>query len=266
MQVQHRDWWVDWQREGERARDMTVAEAEARSVQATQIRIDTELADVARVRMLPVLPSRDVRRDLQPIQFAIKRALDIIFACVGLVALSPLLLIIALAIRLESRGPVFFSQVRAGVGGRPFRMYKFRTMIADADRLKKELQHLNESGDARLFKIRNDPRVTRVGRWLRRLSLDELPQLVNVVRGDMSLVGPRPFFISDLEVYEDHHFERLWVLPGITGLWQVSGRSDILDFEHVVALDRKYIHQWNILKDLMILIRTVPAAIGRGAY
>lgn len=247
---------------------MTVAEADAMRPQATakEVRIHAQSVEVGRVHMPPVLPSRDVRRERQPIQFAIKRILDIVVAVVGLAVLSPLLLIIALAIKLESRGPVFFSQIRTGVGGKPFRMYKFRTMIADADRLKKQLQHLNESGDARLFKIKNDPRVTRVGRWLRKLSLDEFPQLINVIRGDMSLVGPRPFFPSDLLTYDPHHFERLRVLPGITGLWQVSGRSDILDFEQVVALDSKYIRDWTIWSDMVILIRTPPAALGRGAY
>lgn len=219
-----------------------------------------------KARAFPILPTRDVRRDRQPVQFALKRLVDIVVSIIGLLFLLPLLLIIAIAIKIDSRGPVIFSQTRAGLGGKPFRMFKFRTMVADADKIKMELQHLNESGDIRLFKIKNDPRVTRVGKWLRKLSLDELPQLINVIRGDMSLVGPRPFFTSDLEAYEDEHFERLWVVPGITGLWQVSGRSDILDFEEVVALDRKYIREWNIWKDLKILARTVPAAIGRGAY
>lgn len=219
-----------------------------------------------KARIFPILPTRDVRRDRQPVQFALKRLVDIVVSIIGLLFLLPLLLIIAIAIKIDSRGPVIFSQTRAGLGGKPFRMFKFRTMVADADKIKMELQHLNESGDIRLFKIKNDPRVTRVGKWLRKLSLDELPQLINVIRGDMSLVGPRPFFTSDLEAYEDEHFERLWVVPGITGLWQVSGRSDILDFEEVVALDRKYIREWNIWKDLKILARTVPAAIGRGAY
>ena len=214
----------------------------------------------------PVLPEHDIRRTVQPIQFAIKRAFDIAFTLLVGILISPLLVLIAVAIKLDSPGPVVFSQIRAGVGGKPFRMYKFRTMFADADRIKHQLQHLNESGDVRLFKIKNDPRVTRVGRWLRKTSLDELPQLLNVLRGEMSLVGPRPFFPSDLEAYEDHHFERLHALPGITGLWQVSGRSDIEDFEQVVQLDRKYIRNWSIWSDFLILVRTLPAAFGRGAY
>jgi len=200
-------------------------------------------------------------------QLALKRALDLVLCSVGLLLVSPLLALVAVAIKLDSRGPVLFRQIRAGVGGRPFAMYKFRTMVANADRMKSELQHLNESGDPRLFKIRGDPRVTRVGRWLRRTSLDELPQLLNVIRGDMSLVGPRPFFPGDLDGYEEHHFERLLVLPGITGLWQVSGRSDVVDFEEVVRLDAEYIREWSVKLDLQILARTLPAAFGReGAY
>lgn len=212
------------------------------------------------------LPTIDVRRNSAPLQYALKRAIDLTVTVIGLLLLAPLFAIIAVAIKLESPGPVVFSQTRVGIGGRPFRIYKFRTMVAHADQIKGQLQDLNESGDARLFKIRNDPRITRVGRWLRVSSLDELPQLINVLRGDMSLVGPRPFFPEDLHTYESHHFERLHVLPGITGLWQVSGRSDIVDFEEVVRLDVDYISNWNIGKDLWILIRTLPAALGRGAY
>ena len=199
-------------------------------------------------------------------QLAVKRTADIVATVAALVCLWPLLALIAFAIKLDSRGPVFFSQVRAGVGGRPFRMLKFRTMRDGADAEKAALAALNESGDARLFKIRRDPRITRVGRLLRRTSFDELPQLLNVLKGDMSLVGPRPFFTTDLADYERHHFERLHVLPGITGLWQVSGRSDVVDFEEVVRLDREYIENWTIFTDLWILLRTLPAALGRGAY
>lgn len=198
--------------------------------------------------------------------FAIKRLIDVTVCGVALALGWPLMALIALAIKLDSPGPVLFKQQRCGLGGRPFYMYKFRTMVADADRMKKQLQHLNESGDPRLFKIKRDPRITRIGRILRRTSLDELPQLFNVLKGDMSLVGPRPFFMEDLETYEPHHFERLSVLPGITGLWQVSGRSDIVDFEEVVRLDRAYIRNWSITRDFWILLRTLPAAFGRGAY
>ena len=196
-------------------------------------------------------------------QFAIKRMMDVFGAITGLIALSPLFAALAAAIRLESKGPALFSHMRAGIGGRPFRMRKFRTMHDGADGLKESLVHLNRSGDVRLFKIEEDPRVTRFGRWLRRWSLDELPQLWNVLKGEMSLVGPRPFPQTDLDYYEIHHFGRLGAKPGITGLWQVNGRSDILDFEEVVALDTRYVREWSLLLDLVILARTIPAVIRR---
>jgi exopolysaccharide biosynthesis polyprenyl glycosylphosphotransferase len=211
-----------------------------------------------------LLQLRPVQLDLP--HLAVKRTMDIALTLAALVVLSPVFATIALLIRVDSPGPVFFGQTRAGVGGRPFRMLKFRTMRPGADGEKALLAGLNESGDPRLFKIRNDPRVTRVGRWLRRTSLDELPQLLNVLAGEMSLVGPRPFFPTDLADYERHHFERLHVLPGITGLWQVSGRSDVVDFEEVIRLDREYIENWSVLTDVVILMRTIPAALGRGAY
>jgi exopolysaccharide biosynthesis polyprenyl glycosylphosphotransferase len=196
-------------------------------------------------------------------QLVLKRAIDVVGAALGLLLLSPLFAVLAIAIKLDSRGPVFFTQRRAGIGGRPFRMLKLRTMRDGADGLKQELAYLNRSGDPRLFKIMEDPRVTRVGAWLRRWSLDELPQLVNVLRGEMSLVGPRPFFESDLDYYELHHFGRLGARPGITGLWQVNGRSDIVDFEEVVELDTRYIREWSLLLDLKILLQTVPAVARR---
>ncbi|HEY0097176.1 MAG TPA: exopolysaccharide biosynthesis polyprenyl glycosylphosphotransferase, partial [Archangium sp.] len=200
-------------------------------------------------------------------QLWVKRAVDLTAAGLGLLAISPVLMLIALAIKLDSRGPVFFAQERVGRGGRTFRMLKFRTMRVGADAEKAKLAHLNTSGDARLFKIPNDPRVTRVGALLRKWSLDELPQLFNVLRGDMSLVGPRPFFESDLATYREHHFGRLGALPGITGLWQVSGRSSITDFEEVVRLDCEYIHRWSLWLDLEILLKTLPAVMRRtGAY
>jgi exopolysaccharide biosynthesis polyprenyl glycosylphosphotransferase len=196
-----------------------------------------------------------------------KRVLDIVGAAAGLLLLAPLFLLFAAALKLDSPGPVFFTQPRAGLGGRRFRMLKFRTMRVGADDEKGRFAHLNHTGDARLFKIPNDPRVTRLGAWLRRWSLDELPQLWNVLRGEMSLVGPRPFFEADLEAYEDHHFRRLSAKPGITGLWQVSGRSTVVDFEEVVRLDREYIERWSVWFDLYILARTVPAVLARtGAY
>jgi lipopolysaccharide/colanic/teichoic acid biosynthesis glycosyltransferase len=198
---------------------------------------------------------------------AAKRALDVVAGLAGLVLLAPLLAVLALLVKLDSAGPVLFAQQRVGRGGRTFRMFKFRTMRDGAESEKPAVAHLNASDDVRLFKIVDDPRVTRLGRLIRRWSLDELPQLYNILMGHMSLVGPRPFFASDLADYQAHHFRRLAVRPGLTGLWQVSGRSDILDFEEVVRLDRRYIERWSLGLDLRILARTIPTVVRRrGAY
>ncbi|HEX9728976.1 MAG TPA: sugar transferase [Gemmatimonadales bacterium] len=197
----------------------------------------------------------------------VKRFFDLACSTVGLLLLAPVFAVIAVAIKLGSHGPVFFSQERVGMGGRVFRLMKFRTMRDGADGEKGDMAHLNQTGDPRLFKIPNDPRVTRVGEWLRKWSLDELPQLINVLRGEMSLVGPRPFFEADLVTYAEHHFGRLGAKPGITGLWQVSGRSEVVDFEEVVRLDRAYIDRWSLWLDLTILLRTLPAVLRKtGAY
>jgi exopolysaccharide biosynthesis polyprenyl glycosylphosphotransferase len=199
-------------------------------------------------------------------QLAVKRSMDLILTVVGLLLTWPVFVLIAIAIKLDSRGPVFFKQVRAGVGGRPFEIVKFRTMRVGADQEKESLQHLNEYPDARLFKMKVDPRVTRLGAFLRRTSLDELPQVFNVLKGEMSLVGPRPCVPEELKHYCARDLTRLFVVPGVTGPWQVSGRNQILDFDHVVRLERDYIQSWSIVKDLVILALTVPALFRRGAY
>ena len=199
------------------------------------------------------------------VDFALKRAFDLVGATLLLVLLSPLLLAIVLAVRASSRGPIMFRSTRRGIGQRPFQCLKFRTMHSDAEELQAELDALNEATGA-LFKIRQDPRLTRVGRVLRRFSLDELPQLVNVLRGEMSLVGPRPLPQRDYERLEDWHRKRYLVLPGITGLWQVSGRSE-LDFDDLVHLDFIYLEHWSLALDLTILLKTIPAVLSRrGAY
>jgi exopolysaccharide biosynthesis polyprenyl glycosylphosphotransferase len=204
---------------------------------------------------------------LQGQQLFVKRVMDLASATLGLLVLSPLFALIAVLVKLDSSGPVFFRQKRAGLGGRQFQMLKFRTMRKGADAEKQGLAHLNQTGDPRLFKIPDDPRITRIGAFLRRWSLDELPQLWNVFRGDMALVGPRPFFEADLATYEEHHFRRLGAKPGITGLWQVKGRSSVVDFEEVVRLDREYIERWSVGMDLKILALTLPAVMRRtGAY
>jgi len=199
------------------------------------------------------------------IDFALKRAFDLVVASLLLVFLSPLLAVIALAVRLSSRGPILYRSIRPGIGERPFACLKFRTMYADADQRLAEVADLNEA-DGPLFKIRDDPRVTPVGRFLRRFSLDELPQLVNVLRGEMSLVGPRPLPQRDYELLADWHRKRYLVLPGMTGLWQVSGRAD-LDFDELVRLDFLYLERWSLALDLAILAKTIPAVLSRrGAY
>lgn len=194
-----------------------------------------------------------------------KALFDRLAALVALIALLPLLIIIALAIRLTSPGPVIFRQARAGWHGREFSMWKFRTMVRGAEALRPGLDVLNRHGTGELFKISADPRITRVGRWLRRTSLDELPQLVNVVRGQMSLVGPRPLPITDRR-YEGEARRRLFVKPGLTGLWQINGRSD-LDWDESVRLDLRYVEQWSLALDALIIWKTVFAVVkGRGAY
>jgi exopolysaccharide biosynthesis polyprenyl glycosylphosphotransferase len=195
----------------------------------------------------------------------IKRALDLVGALALLIVTAPILLAVAIAIKLEDGGPVFFPQVRVGKDGRHFVIFKFRSMVQNAEALKAQLLAQNEMRDGILFKIRKDPRITRVGRLIRKLSLDELPQLFNVVRGDMSLVGPRPPVPSEVARYDPAHRRRLSATPGITCLWQVSGRNEI-DFQGQVRLDVQYIERQSLGLDLAILLRTIPAVIsGRGA-
>ncbi len=199
------------------------------------------------------------------VDYAVKRTFDLVVACVGLIVLSPVFLAIAIAIRLSSRGPVIYRSARPGMAGKPFFCFKFRTMREHAEQIQDELEPLNEL-DGALFKIRDDPRLTKVGRLLRRFSLDELPQLVNVVRGEMSLVGPRPLPMRDFDRLEEWHKKRYLVLPGITGLWQVSGRAE-LDFDDLVRLDFLYLERWSIMLDLSILLKTIPAVLTRrGAF
>lgn len=200
-------------------------------------------------------------------QFALKRAFDVAATVAGLVALSPFLLLIALLIKLDSPGPVFFKQQRITVKGRTFWMYKFRSMRVDAEAQLDKIVSLNERKDNLMFKMKRDPRVTRLGRILRRTSIDELPQLINVLRGEMSLVGPRPPLPREVGNYAPHHMQRLEVLPGITGLWQVSGRSEITDFEDVVRLDLSYIRNWSLGLDFKILLKTIPSVLNsKGAF
>ncbi len=195
-----------------------------------------------------------------------KQAIDIVGATFLLLLFSPVMLVSALAIRFSSSGPIFFRQQRCGLNGRPFTMLKFRSMTTDAEQRKHELEKLNEMSGP-VFKVTNDPRVTPIGRLLRKYSIDEFPQLLNVIRGDMSLVGPRPLPVDEVARFDDlAHRRRLSVKPGITCLWQVSGRSDLQDFKEWVRLDLEYIDNWSLMLDIKILCRTVPVVLtGSGA-
>lgn len=199
--------------------------------------------------------------------YGLKRSLDYLAAGLGVIVLAPLLAAIAIAIRLDSPGPVFFRQERTGLHGKVFQVWKFRTMGVDAPQRQADLERHNQSGDGVLFKLKVDPRVTQVGQWLRRTSLDELPQLFNVLQGQMSLVGPRPLPLRDVAQFDDWHHIRHQVLPGITGLWQISGRSDIDSFDDAARLDLHYIDHWSLNLDLDILMETLRIVLlGKGAY
>ena len=198
---------------------------------------------------------------------AIKRIIDIIGSLVGIILFSPIMLITAIAIKLESKGPVIFKQKRAGINGSTFMMYKFRSMCVDAEELKEKLQAQNEVKDGMMFKIKDDPRITKVGKFIRKTSIDELPQFFNVLLGNMSLVGTRPPTLDEVAKYERTHWRRMSIKPGITGMWQVSGRSQITDFDEIVELDTIYIDNWSIWFDFKIMFKTVLSMLQRkGAY
>jgi exopolysaccharide biosynthesis polyprenyl glycosylphosphotransferase len=218
-----------------------------------------ELQGVPVVSLPPMRLSRSIR--------TVKRAIDLVASGLGLLALTPVLAAVAIAIRLDTPGPIFFRQRRHGRGGSEFEIVKFRTMVADAEAQRMAMAHMNEmEGAGPLFKMANDPRVTRVGAFLRKTSLDELPQLWNVLRGEMSLVGPRPFVVHESEQITGWAGRRLDTTPGITGLWQVLGRNDIA-FDEMVKLDYVYVTNWSLWWDIKILLRTIPTVLGRkGAY
>lgn len=198
-------------------------------------------------------------------QLAFKRMSDFIAALLGLIILSPLFLTVASLIRMTSKGPVFFRQIRCGVNGRRFTLYKFRSMVIDAEARRAELEHLNEMSGP-VFKATNDPRLTFIGKWLRKTSIDELPQLFNVLKGEMSLVGPRPPLPHEVAKYDSWQVRRLSMRPGITGYWQVNGRNKITDFDQWVRLDLRYIDEWSLSLDAKIMLKTIPTALfGIGA-
>jgi exopolysaccharide biosynthesis polyprenyl glycosylphosphotransferase len=188
-----------------------------------------------------------------------KRTLDIAISSIGLLLSWPLFVAVAIAIKLDSPGPVFYCSPRRGKKGRKFILYKFRTMVPNANVLKEQMRHLSER-DGPVFKLRDDPRITRLGKFLRRSSLDELPQLINVLKGEMSLVGPRPHSLDDCQYYRIDDLRRLDVMPGLTGLWQISARQDS-SFEKLLTLDLKYIETWDFWLDIKILLRTIPAVL-----
>jgi exopolysaccharide biosynthesis polyprenyl glycosylphosphotransferase len=214
-------------------------------------------AGLTRIGDIPVLELN--HQPIPAIGLFFKRLIDLVVATVLAILSAPIMAVTATLIKLTSSGPVLYTAWRVGRKGRKFRCYKFRTMVEDADALKDELRHLNERNGA-TFKIENDPRITRLGRFLRKFSIDEFPQLINVLKGDMSMVGPRPHPLDDYHQYRLEDLRRLDVLPGITGLWQVSARRDP-SFEKNVLLDLEYINNWNLAFDLKILVKTVQEVL-----
>ncbi|MBW4660557.1 MAG: sugar transferase [Drouetiella hepatica Uher 2000/2452] len=193
-----------------------------------------------------------------------KRLMDIVGALVGLAITTLVAIPVAIANRFDDQGPLLYSQIRCGLNGKTFRIWKFRSMVKDADRLK-HLVHNEAKGN--IFKNRNDPRITRVGRFLRKTSLDELPQFWNVLKGEMSLVGTRPPTVDEVMKYERHHFQRLVVKPGITGEWQANGRSTVEDFEQIVQMDIAYQEKWSVAYDFILILKTIKAVLVKdGAF
>lgn len=202
----------------------------------------------------------------KPIQKALKRLIDIVLSSTALVVLSPLFILLIILIKIDSEGPAIFKQKRVGLNKKTFYMYKFRSMVEDADEKIHEVKDLNHTNPI-MFKAKKDPRVTKIGSIIRKYSLDELPQLLNILKGEMTLVGPRPPIPRELAHYKNWHYVKFVAKPGLTGLWQVSGRSTIKDFDEVINLDYEYIKNWNILFDLKIILKTIPvviSAVGAG--
>jgi lipopolysaccharide/colanic/teichoic acid biosynthesis glycosyltransferase len=225
---------------------------------------DTESRDGNAIDRYELFLGSQGQSTSKPVHFGI-RALDFVLSLSALIVLLPLFIVLAIIVRIDSPGPVLFKQKRVGHNGEEFWFYKFRSMVADAEAQRLALQKMNEASGP-IFKIKNDPRLTNCGRWMRRFSLDELPQFINVLRGDMSLVGPRPALPSEVATYTTRHRRRLDIKPGITGLWQVMGRSD-LSFDRSVELDIEYVEQVSVPLYLSILVKTVPAVLSaKGAY
>ena len=247
------------------AKDAVIAVVEEARENGIDVRVVPDLYDglawnapVEYVGQFPTIPLH--RRDFPRGAFALKRVMDVVLCVMALVLCAPLMVVIAVLIKRESEGPVLYKSNRVGRKGRTFSCYKFRTMVDKAEKMRHELEHRNER-DGVLFKISDDPRITPTGTWLRKYSLDELPQFFNVFLGDMSIVGPRPPLSSEVERYDIHHLRRLDVLPGITGLWQVQARQNP-SFDHYISLDTAYVDNWSLILDLQILVRTVGVVLG----
>jgi len=227
------------------------------------LQLSLDQVDVEVLDGIPLLGTKPV--SISGPRLAIKRTIDLVITAVGMIFVLPIMALIVLAIKIDSPGPAIFVQKRIGRDGKSFNTYKFRSMVLDAENMREGLSDFNEA-DGPLFKIKDDPRLTRSGRWIRRLSLDELPQVLNILRGEMSLVGPRPGLPEEVDAYEPWHRKRLEVTPGLTGMWQVSGRSN-LSFDEMVMLDIYYVENWNPFLDLSIMLRTIPKVLsGEGAY
>jgi len=204
---------------------------------------------------------------LDPISQVLKRSMDIVGGITGVILSLPILIITAIAIKLNSPGPVIFKQLRVGLHGEKFHIYKFRSMYINAEQQLKDLMAKNEMGDSRVFKMKDDPRITKIGKFIRKTSIDELPQFFNVIIGNMSLVGTRPPTVNEVEQYDRHHFMRISIKPGITGMWQTSGRNKITDFEQIVKLDVAYIENWSLILDIKLILKTIKVLFDRtGAY
>lgn len=196
----------------------------------------------------------------KPVQKVFKRLIDIVLSSVAILALSPLFVLLIIIIKLDSKGPAIFKQERIGLFEKRFDMYKFRSMVEDAEQKLEQVISLNDTNPV-MFKAKQDPRVTKIGQFIRKYSLDELPQLFNILKGEMSLVGPRPPLERELENYKQWHYVKFLAVPGLTGMWQVSGRSNITDFNKVIGLDYMYIKDWNLLMDFKIILKTIPVVL-----
>jgi len=227
--------------------------------------INTSKWYVSSIGTYPMITYYNVTLD--PVSLAIKRCVDIFGALAGIVLSLPVMLVTAIAIMLDSPGPIIFKQKRVGRNGQVFEIFKFRSMYADAEQRKAELMAHNQMSDCRLFKMKDDPRVTRVGRFIRETSIDELPQFFNVLFGSMSLVGTRPPTVAEVEQYDRHHYRRISIKPGITGIWQTSGRNEIKDFEKITQMDIDYIEKWSVMLDIRLMFKTMQVLLNRkGAY